>query len=165
MLSNRILRAVAAAGIVSTAPAFFATPPAQAQQMPCVNEIMPLRQAVEKQGAALKAAVDRKADRSEVCNRVKSYASAEAKFVKYLEANQSFCGIPSDAIGQVKANHGHTLKMRGQACAAGPTAGPPGPPPGPGLSEALGTSRALAPPPGRDDRGTYNTLTGNPLYR
>ncbi len=161
MLSNRILMAVAA-GIVSTASAFLA--PAHAQQMPCAGDIMPLRDAVEKQGVALKSAVDRKADRGEVCNRVRSYAAAEAKFVKYLESNQSWCGIPPEAVAQVKANHGETLKMRGQACAVG-AAPQQGPPPGPGLSEALGTARSLAPPPGRTDRGTYNTLTGNPLYR
>ncbi|HEX2216963.1 MAG TPA: hypothetical protein VHG27_09790, partial [Xanthobacteraceae bacterium] len=134
-------------------------------QMPCMNEVMPLRQAVEKDAAALKAAIDRKADRSEICNGFKRFAAAEAKFLKYLEANQQWCGVPPDAIKQVKTGHDNTLKMRGQACAAGPIGGQPGPPPGPGLSEALGTSRAHMPAAGPADRGTYNTLTGNPFDR
>lgn len=164
MFLSRILLASAAIGLVSFGSALTTGMPASAQ-MPCANEVIPLREAVEKQGTALKAAVDRKADRSEVCNKVKSFAAAEAKFVKYLEENQSWCGVPAEALKQVKATHSHTLKMRGQVCAAGPTAGPPGPPPGPGLSEALGTARRVAPPSANNDRGTYNTLTGNPLYR
>lgn len=164
MLSTRILLAVAA-GVALTTPVLWGASPAHAQQMPCAGDIMPLRDAVEKHGKELKAAVDRKAERSEVCSRIRNYAAAEGKFVGYLEANQSWCSIPDDAIKQVKANYAHTLKMRGQACAAGPVGGPPGPPPGPGLSEALGTSRSYTPPSGKQDRGTYNTLTGNPLHR
>lgn len=137
---------------------------AQAQQMPCMNEILPLRQAVEKEGVRVKGAIDKKAERSEICNRLKSFAASEAKFVKYIETNQTWCSIPPETVKQLKAGHGNTLKMRGQACAAGPVGGRPGPPPGPGLSEALGTARV---PSGdsKADRGTYNTLTGNPLQR
>ena len=138
---------------------------AQAQQMPCMNEIMPLRQAVEKEGMRVKGAIDKKAERSEVCERLKSFAATEAKFVKYIETNASWCAVPPETVKQLKAGHGHTLKMRGQACSAGgPVGGRPGPPPGPGLSEALGTARV---PSGdsKADRGTYNTLTGNPLQR
>jgi len=164
MLSTRILLAVAA-GVALTTPVLLGGSSAHAQQMPCANDIMPLRDAVEKQGKALKAAVDRKAERSEVCSRIRSYAAAESKFVSYLEQNQSWCSIPPEAVAQIKANHAHTIKMRGQACAAGPAGGPAGPPPGPGLSEALGTSRSFSAPAGKQDRGTYNTLTGNPLHR
>ena len=118
-------------------------PPRTAQAPPCANEFVPLRQAVEAQGLKVKAAVDRKADRGEVCNQLKAFASAEAKFVKYIDDNQSFCGIPPQAVQQLKTSHTRTLKMRGQACAAGAAAGPSGPkiPAGPGLAEALGTTR------------------------
>lgn len=139
--------------------------PGRAQMMPCQNEIAPLRAAVEKAGLTVKAAVDKKVDRSEICNHIKTFAAAEAKFVKYLETNAAFCSVPPDAIQQVKAGHSHTLKLRTQACAAGGGPGRAGPPPGPGLSEALGTSRAATPTDSKSDRGTYNTLTGNPLQR
>jgi hypothetical protein len=163
MLFTRTLMAAAAAALLSTGSALVASAPAKAQGVPCANDIVPLRNAVDKEGHALKAAIDRKAERSEVCGLVRRYAAAEAKFVKYLETNQSWCGVPAEAMTQVKANHSKTLKMRSQACAA--ATGPSGPPPGPGLSDALGTSRTFTPPPGRTDRGTYNTLTGNPLHR
>jgi hypothetical protein len=139
-------------------------PSAQAQQMPCMNEIAPLRQAVEKAGAAIKAAADKKAERSEICSRIKTFVAQEAKFIKYIETNASWCGIPPEAVTQLKGGHSHSLKMRNQACSGGPIGGRAGPPPGPGLSEALGTSRM---PTNNDkaDRGTYNTLTGNPISR
>jgi hypothetical protein len=138
---------------------------ASAQQMPCGNEIGPLRAAVEKDGAAIKAAIDKKAGREEVCNRLKRFAATEAKFVKYVETNASWCGVPPQAVQQLKQSHTHTLKMRGQACAAGPAGGQAGPPPGPGLSEALGTSRTPTTNNNAGDRGTYNSLTGNVLAR
>jgi hypothetical protein len=139
-------------------------PAAQAQGIPCMNEIAPLRQAVEKAGQAIKAAADKKAERSEICNRIKTFVAHEAKFIKYIETNASWCGIPPDAVAQLKKGHAHSTKMRTQACAAGPVGGRPGPPPGPGLSEALGTSR-MPTNNQKSDRGTYNTLTGNPISR
>jgi hypothetical protein len=132
--------------------------------MPCANEIVPLRQEVEKVGMAVKKLIDSKAERSQICNGLKRFAATEAKFVKYVETNGSWCGVPPDAIKQLAASHAGTLKMRNQACAAGPAA-QKGPPPGPGLSDALGTSRAPVAAGSKTDRGTYNTLTGNPLAR
>jgi hypothetical protein len=138
---------------------------ARAQQ-PCANEFMPLRQAVERDGAAVKALADRKAPREQVCSQIKKFAVSEAKYVKFLTDNQSWCGVPPDAIKQVKASHAHTLKLRTQVCASGgPVQGNAGPPPGPGLSEALGTSQSFAPASPKTARGTYDTLTGNPFRR
>ena len=148
-----------------TSLAILPTPAFAQAQIPCATEIGPLRDAVEKDALAVKAAVDRKAERAVVCTQMKRFAASEAKFVKYLEANQSWCSVPAEAMKQVKANHANTLRMRGQACAAAPPGARQGPPPGPGLSEALGTSRAPVVDDTKADRGTYNTLTGNPLQR
>ncbi|MBX6427107.1 MAG: hypothetical protein IRZ09_14425 [Variibacter sp.] len=154
------LFAVAALGLAASASAAHA-------QGPCASEFLPLREAVEKDALAVKALVDRKAPREEVCNQIKKFAASEAKYVKYLTDNQQWCGIPAEAIQQVKASHSHTLKLRQQACSAAPVQGSGGPPPGPGLSEALGTARAYTPPsPSKASSGTFNTLTGgNPLQR
>jgi hypothetical protein len=122
---------------------------------------MPLRQDVEKNGKAVKAAIDKKAERTEICSRLKTFTAAEAKFIKYLEANAGWCGIPAEAIQQVKAGHGNSTKLRDRACAAGPTAGPRIAP-GPGLSDALGTNRP-PPSPAKKGAGTFDTLTGNTL--
>ena len=141
---------------------------AQAQGAPCQTEIVPLRQEVEKNGLSVKAAIDRKAERSDVCNQVKRFATSEAKFVKYIEDNQSWCGIPPEIVGQVKAQHGNTLNLRQRACAAPPpgAAGRPAVPPGPGLSDALGTSGAVgSSTTAKPGRGTFDTLTGTALAR
>jgi hypothetical protein len=140
-------------------------PAAWAQQAPpCFNEMIPLRDSMEQHGKAVKAAVDSK-DRAKVCENIKRYASTEAKYLKFLQDNQSWCGIPPQIIEQVKGSHANTLKVRGQACAAGPVGARPGPPPGPGLSDALGTSRAPTPGTAKTGKGTFDTLTGNPFQR
>jgi hypothetical protein len=140
---------------------------AGAQQPPCATEFMPLRQAVEKDGAAVKALADRKAPREQVCVQIKKFAASEAKYVKFLSDNQSWCGVPPEAVKQIKAAHAHTLQLRTQVCATGgPMQGrAAGPPPGPGLSEALGTAQTFTPPSPKTARGTYDTLTGNPFQR
>ena len=132
--------------------------PALAQMPPCANEFIPLREKVEKDSLAVKAAIERK-DRAEICNSLKQFTASEAKFVKYMEANQGWCGIPAEAVQQLKQNHARSTKLRGQACATGAAAGRPPIPAGPGLSDALGTSRA---PTGttKSGTGTFDTLTG-----
>ena len=142
---------------------------ARAQGAPCQNEIMPLRQEVEKNGLSVKAAIDRKAPPPDICNQVKRFVSAEAKFVKYIEDNQAWCGIPPEIVTQVKAQHGTTLNLRQRACAAPPAgaaAARPAVPAGPGLSEALGTSGAVGgSTTSKPGRGTFDTLTGSALAR
>jgi hypothetical protein len=142
-------------------------PVASAQQMPCANEIMPLRQAVEKEGTAVKAAVEKKADRAVVCTQLKKFVATEAKFVTYLDTNQGWCGVPPEVVKQVKAGHSHSVKMRNQACAAGPMGAQKGPPPGPGLSEALGTARATGPSntTSKSSGHPFDTLSGSAIQR
>jgi len=132
----------------------------QQQQPPCFNEFMPLRAEAEKRGQAIQAASKRKAPASEVCTLFRRFAEAEAKFVKYAETNATWCGIPADAVKQMKANHSQTLKIRGKVCAA---AAAPARPRGPTLGDALGTTRVPDSTTTRTGRGTYDTLTGHPL--
>lgn len=142
----------------------FATGLSPARAQPCVQEMGPLRGNLDKDGMAVKAAIEAK-DRGKICASLQRYAATEAKYLKYLQDNQAWCGIPPQIVDQVKGSHANTLKVRGQACAAGPVGARPGPPPGPGLSDALGTSRAPTPSTAKPGRGTFDTLTGNPLQR
>jgi hypothetical protein len=136
----------------------------QQQMPPCFNDFAPLRNEAEKRGIALKNAIQKKVSREEACTLIKSYAAAEAKVVKFIQANASWCGIPAQAADQMKANHTRTLHTQSQICAVG--AAGPAKPAGPGLSDALGTTRSggaldpLAP-----QSGTLDTLTGNVLAR
>jgi hypothetical protein len=135
----------------------FPAPGQQAGGHAC-EAFLPIRQAAENGAAAIRAAGERKATREEVCPLFKTFTAAEAKMVKFMEKNQSLCGVPADAVKQVKANHTRTVTMRNQVCSAGPA------PRGPSLSDALGGPLipSEAPKPGR---GTFDTLTGSPLGR
>ncbi len=104
---------------------------------PCFTEFSKLRIEVEKRGAAAKAANERKAPREEFCKVVSALAGAAEKWAKYTEKEAKGCGIPGDAVTQIKAESEHLGKLKTQVCTAGApaAAGPPS------LSEALGTDR------------------------
>jgi hypothetical protein len=129
------------------------------QAPPCMNDFLPLRQQAEKRAAAIKAAADRKAPPEEACKLIQQFQAAEAKMISFAEKNNVWCGIPPEVIKQMKAGAVRTQQARTQACAAAsaPRARAPS------LSEALGTSRAPAPETAVTGRGTFDTLTGNPL--
>lgn len=136
----------------------FAAPgAAPAASNPCEGFVA-LRQDAEKNAAAIKAAGDRKAAREEVCPLFQRFVASEAKMVKFMEVNQRQCGVPPEAIKQVKGNHGKSQQIRNQVCSAGPSA-----PRGPSLSDAFGSSAAPAEAP-KPGRGTFDTLTG-PIRR
>ena len=131
---------------------------------PCYNEFMPLRQEAEKRAAAVKAASERKAQRPEICQLITRFSEAEGKFAKYIEVNQTWCGIPPQVVAQIKANHVKTAKTRTQVCSNAPLTGQgPTLPPGPGLSDALGTNRVPDSNTTSTGKGTFDTLTGNPI--
>jgi hypothetical protein len=144
------LTASAAAQMLGPGMPVPGAPPPQQQEPPCFKDFVPLR-------------TDAQAEREEICNLIKIFSVAEAKVVKFVEKNQQFCGVPAEAVAQMKANHQRTVASTNQVCSAGPTAGRPS---GPGLSEALGVSRAPTAPDSLAPRsGTMDTLTGNVLQR
>ena len=165
------LAALVTVGLTVSAAAQFLAPgmpmPGQSapqQAPPCYNEFAPLKAEAEKRGLAVKTATEKKdkPSREEVCELLKRYSEAEARIVKFIKANASSCGIPSEAASQMSVNHGRTLKTVKGVCsvAAGPAR-----PTGPGLSEALGTTRGGTLDPLAPNSGTLDTLTGNVLSR
>ena len=133
----------------------FPMPGQQKQANPC-EAFFPLRAAAEKDAGAIKAASARKASREEVCPLFRRFAASEAKMVKFLKDNQARCGVPPEAVKQSGANHAKTLQVRNQVCSAGPA------PAAPRLSDAFSTP-LTASPSAAPNRGTFDTLTGNPL--
>ena len=99
-------------------PGFNTAPPQQQQAPPCVQEFTPLKQEAEKRANALKAAMQKKVPREEACNLVKRFSEAEAKVVKYVTTNARQCGIPPEAVAQMKGNHDRTAKAQTQVCSA-----------------------------------------------
>ena len=140
--------------------------PQQQQLPPCFADFKPLRDEAEKRGLALKNGIQKKVSREEACALIKSYAAAEAKVVKFVQANASWCGIPAEAATAMKTNHTRTLQSEKQICSSdGGMAGGPPKPTGPGLSDALGTTRGGALDPMAPNSGTLDTLTGNVLAK
>ena len=136
-------------------------PPAGIPQE-CVAQFNAHREEVQKRGIAAKAAGEKKVSREEMCKVVTSYATAEAKWVKYTQDNQARCGIPKDAVDQIKGVHAKTAEIRKQICSAAAQGGAPA---APSLSDALGTTRLPAETEKRKPGGTMDTLTGNALTR
>ena len=79
--------------------------------------------------------------------------------VKYAVENAAWCGIPAQAVEQMKAGHAKAEEMRVKICRV--AAAPPAPR-GPTLSDALNpgipSSSNI-----KTGQGTYDTLTGSPL--
>jgi hypothetical protein len=166
------IAAIAVLGLTMSAAAQMIGPgmpmPGQAppqQQPPCFAEFKPLRDEAEKRGLTLKNAIQKKVSREEACTLIKSYAAAEAKVVKFIQTNASWCGIPPEAASSMKANHVRTLQSEKQVCSGGGAAAGPAKPTGPGLSDALGTTRAGSLDPLAPNSGTLDTLTGNVLAK
>jgi len=89
-------------------------------------------------------------------------AEAEAKVVNYAVANQAGCGIPPDAVAQMKKNHTKTNEVRDKVCNVAQQQPKPA---GPHLGEALGFGGLPTPETTRSGTGTLDTLSGNPLAR
>jgi hypothetical protein len=136
-------------------------PPVGAQAQ--CQKLGPLLQEREKRGRALQEASKRKGSPQEGCRLIKAFQANETELIKFIEANGQWCGLPPDALAQLKASAAQTAQVRGNVCAA--AAGPPPPKP-PTLGEVLGTTRVPDATTTRTGRGgAFDTLTGNPIAR
>jgi hypothetical protein len=120
-----------------------------------------LRSEAEQKATAVRAAIEHKAERKDICTLVQRFAAAEESVVKFLEQNKTWCGIPETAISAAKANHERTLKFRTAACTEAPAAKPRQPT----LSDAIGTPSVDTGNNTKTGRGTLDSLNGNPLAK
>jgi hypothetical protein len=138
------------------------TAPALAQMgAPQCADFSRLSAETKKKADAVQAAINSKVDRKEVCVLMTSFVSSEANVIKFLEDNKTWCGVPDDAIKMSKLNHEKSLKFREAACnsAAAPAPKPPT------LSDAIKMPSVDSATNTKTGRGTFDTLTGNPLQR
>ena len=137
--------------------------PAEQQVPPCIEQFVKLRKEVEKRGGAIQAAGQRKQKPSpkEACGLFNAFSGAEMTMIKYATANAASCGIPAQILDSMKQAHVRTEDIRTRVCQVA-ASGPPRAAPAPSLSDALN-----APVPDsaniKTGRGTFDTLTGNPL--
>jgi hypothetical protein len=129
-------------------------------QVQC-NAFGQLRSDAEQKALAVRASIEHKAERKDICAAVTRFYAAEAAVVKFLEDNKSWCGIPDQAIKSAKEGHERTSKIRTAACTEAPVAKPKVPT----LSDAIGTPSVDTGNNTKTGRGTLDSLNGNPLAR
>jgi hypothetical protein len=132
----------------------------QQQEPACIKEFVVLRDDAQKKAGAIRAASDHKATPKEACALFNSFAAAELKMIKYAQENAAQCGVPPQAVVQMKKQHVNTDNIRAKVCHAA-AAGPP-PSAAPSLSDAL-TAPIADSTNIKTGRGTFDTLTGTPL--
>ena len=126
-----------------------------------MKDFLPLRLDAEKKAQAIHAASERKATPKEACGLFNAFVTAETKVLKFAEANAKSCGIPPEAITEIKKGHAAALGIRGKVCQA--AAQMQQHPAAPSLGEALGASPVPNAGNVKSGRGTFDTLTGTPL--
>jgi hypothetical protein len=109
-------------------------------------------------GAALK---NKATDRKELCGILTSFVGAEAKVVKFLEDNRTWCGVPDQALTASKANHAKSIHFQQVVCSSADAPKPKAPT----LSDAIKTLPTDSAANTKTGHGTFDTLTGNPLAK
>ena len=136
-------------------------PAAPQQEPPCIKDFGKLREEAEKKAMAIRAAGERKATPKEACQLFNAFVAAQSKMLKYATDNATWCGIPNQVVSDLKGGITKTSEIRTRVCQA---AAAPQRPAGPSLSDALS-----GPVPDSNNiktgRGTFDTLTGNPLEK
>jgi len=167
LIRRAILPAAACLGLgaltllVSGQAALAQFPPPPGQEQRC-QRFIPLREEMEKRGKAVQSAMQRKVPPQEACRLIRSFAENEAKILKFVQEDGSWCGFPPEALQQVKTSHANTLKAQQNACAA--AAQVQRAPPQPTLGDVLGTSRIPDASTTRSGRGgTFDTLSGSAI--
>jgi hypothetical protein len=130
---------------------------------PCLQKFLPMRAEAEKRAGVLQAGINKKKAPPELCQLFRSFSEAEEKVVSYAAANQAGCGIPADAIAQMKKNHVKTVEVRDKVCNFAQQQQTKQP--GPNLGEALGFGGLPTAETTRSGTGTLDSLSGNPLAR
>jgi hypothetical protein len=150
--------------LLALAACTFAAQPASAQVAPpggaqC-NDFAKLSDEAQKRGSAVGAAMKAKVDRKEICKLMTNFLAAESLVVKFLEDNKVWCGVPDQVIATSKASHEKSVKFRTEACNEDAPH-----PKTPTLSEAIKLPSVDSSKNTKTGRGTFDTLTGNPLAR
>lgn len=128
--------------------------PAQCMKFRAINE------ATQLKANAVQVAMKAKADRKDICRLMTAFVASESSVVKFLVDNETWCGIPDQAVSAAKASHEKSIKFRDAACTAGPS------PKAETLSDAIKTAPVDSATNTKAGRfGTFDTLTGNPLAK
>lgn len=154
-----------AMGGFSPAPAAPAGP-SQADMADCQAQVTKLRDDLETRNETLRKTAERKASPSEICPLFRSFATAQQKFYTYLSANKTKCGVPDEALTDLKKNSAQVASIRDKVCKAAQIqesgGGGGGPPPQGAVAAGLGLSSGLPSTDGGKG-GVFDTLGGSAL--
>jgi hypothetical protein len=85
------------------------------------RELLVMRDELQRQGEAIKAANKRKASLTVACRLFRDYVAAEQRILRNLEAYGSACGVPPQVYQQVRGSHAKVQQIAEEVCdAAGP---------------------------------------------
>jgi len=133
---------------------------AAAQNASQCAQFQSLSAATQAKANAVQAAMKAKAERKEICRLMTAFVASETAVVKFLVDNQTWCGVPPQAIANAKASHEKSVKFRDVACTEEAH------PKTPTLSDAIRTTPVDSATNTKTGRyGTFDSLTGNPLAR
>lgn len=90
-----------------------------------------LKTELQQRARAVRASIEHKAERKDICAAVQRFYAAEGKVLKFLEDNKTSCGIADHTIKAIKGGHERNLKFRTAVCTEAPATELP-PPPSPG---------------------------------
>jgi hypothetical protein len=139
-----------------SAKAQFGPPPGK--EPPCLQEFTKLRDDAEKRAAAIRVASERKVPPREACQLFNAFVAAQSKMAKYAAENGVWCGIPNEVVANLKEGIAKTSEIRTKICQAAANPRPSGPSLSDALSSPVPNSNNI-----KTGRGTFDTLTGNPL--
>jgi hypothetical protein len=133
---------------------------AQTAPPPICNDFPKLAEEAQKRGSAVSAAIKAKIDRKQICALMNTFIVAESSVVKFLNDNHTWCGVPAEALTASKTNHEKSLQFRTRVCSEeAPHTKPPS------LSDAIKAPSVDTSKNTTTGRGTFDTLTGNPLAK
>ena len=142
--------------------------PNQADMADCQSQVTKLRDDLESRNATLRKATERKATPSEICPLFRGFATAQQKFYTYLNANKTKCGVPDEALKDLKQNSAQVASIRDKVCKAAQLqesggGGGGGPPPQGAVASGLGLSSGLPSTTDGGKGGVFDTLGGSAL--
>jgi hypothetical protein len=130
---------------------------------PACQELLSLRDEVQKKANAIQKASKRRAPPSVACKLFRTFLSSESKMIKAVDRNGPQCGVPSNVPGEMKKGHASAEKIAKQVCEAAAQGARP---PTPSLSDAFGGAPVMPSDSANKARGgAFDTLTGNALAR
>jgi hypothetical protein len=138
----------------------------QPQQIPsCLKDFLPLREEMDKRFESVKNMMAKRPSASEACSVLTRFTQAEVVLLKFVEKNSPTCPFPPGLLDNIKASNAKSEGYKKQACtAAAQQQQRPARAAEPTLSDAFG-----APPLNKETtrtgRGTFDSLSGNPLAR